>query len=127
VTAIRRPSSAEGRSVGSSSGGAVLGALGGIEDVSEDGAGEVVDVGIDCEEGGGGLGESAKCRAWNRILHCRQVDGRSEGRLDIRSDCLGVKDAIESKKSLGTNRASGCMAGVPSSSRCRAGKGMSKC
>lgn len=112
VTAILRPSSADGRSVGSSSGIGVdcaFPAAGGGDDGVEAAASDGVD------GGGGGLGESAKCRACVRILHCIQVDGRSGARLlDIRRDCLAVEDAIESRrKSLGTNRASGCMAGVP--------------
>lgn len=61
------------------------------------------------EEGGGGLGVSARCRAWMRILHCRQVDALGNGRLETRRDRVAEEEAIESKKSLGTNRASGCM------------------
>lgn len=47
-----------------------------------------------------------------RILHCKQVDALPVGRLGIRSEREAGEEAIESKKSLGTNRASGCMAGL---------------
>lgn len=58
------------------------------------------------------MGESAKCRVWMRILHPRQVDALAERRLGIRRDRETGDEAIESKKSLGTNRASGCMAAL---------------
>jgi hypothetical protein len=45
-----------------------------------------------------------------RILHDRQVGA---GRCGIRKDRVAGEEAIESKKSLGTNRASGCMATLP--------------
>lgn len=119
MTANLRPCSAEGRSVGSSSGSGVECASSGAGEVEGGDEVEEVGVALDGSEEGSGLGESAKCRACVRTLHCRQVDvdGRSEGRrLGIRRDCLAVflDEAIESKKILGTNRASGCMAGVPS-------------
>jgi len=47
-----------------------------------------------------------------RILHCRQIDGRKEGRLDIRIAREAVEEERESKKSLGVNRARGCMAAL---------------
>ena len=95
VSWFRRPSSAEGRSEVTSSGRADSRGVSGFE-------------GLD----GGGLGESAYCRVWMRILHCRQVDGRKEGRLDIRIAREAVEDGKESKKSLGTIRASGCVAAL---------------
>ena len=64
----------------------------------------------DFEGSDGGLEESAKSRVWVRILHCRQVEVRNDGRLDTRRVRGAGDDTIESKKSLGTNRASGCMA-----------------
>lgn len=101
VTAIRRPSSAEGRSGESSSGMRGSGAFCELEDGVS--AGWV-------EGRGGGLGESAKCRVWMRTLRCRQIDVLAEGRLGIRREREAGEEAIESNKSLGTNRASGCMA-----------------
>jgi hypothetical protein len=106
VTAIRRPSSAEGRSGESSSRIRVSGVFCELEDGVSVGWVEGV------FKGGGGLGESAKCRVWVRTLHCRQIDALAEGRLGIRRDREAGEQAIESKKSLGTNRASGCMAAL---------------
>lgn len=91
---LRRPSLAEGRSEGISSGKA------------DSGEGISVFGGF----GGGGLGESTYCRVWMRILHCIQVEARKEERLEIRIACEAEEDGKESKKSLGTIRASGCMA-----------------
>jgi len=95
VRGFRRPSSAEGRSEETSSGRADSRGVSGFEG-----------------PGGGGLGDSAYCRAWMRILHCRQVDGRKEGWLDNRIAREAVEDEKESRNSLGTSRASGCMAAL---------------
>ena len=106
VTASRRPSSADGR-------GRSCDTSSGIDDSCsfgefEDEVSAVREGGL--FEGGGGLGESAKCRVWMQILHDRQVEALAKGRLGTRRDRVAEKEAIESKKSLGTNRASGCMA-----------------
>jgi hypothetical protein len=93
VRGFRRPSSAEGRSEETSSGRADSRGVSGFE-------------------GGGGLGESAYCRVWMRIVHCKQVEGREEGRLDIRIAREAIEDGKEPKKSLGTIRASGCIAAL---------------
>jgi hypothetical protein len=60
--------------------------------------------------GSDGFEESAKRRFCERILHCRQADAFNEGRLTIRKDCGAAENAIESKRSLGANRISGCIA-----------------
>lgn len=59
-----------------------------------------------------GFESSAYCRIWERTLHCRQIDVRMDGRLEIRSVREADEEAIESKTSLGANRAKGCMAGL---------------
>lgn len=96
VSTLRRPSSCEGSSSlrGPSSSGIeegnslVGGIVGGLE----------------------GFVSSANRRIWERILHCRQVEVRMEGRLGICNVRKVGEYIIESKKSLGANRASGCMA-----------------
>jgi hypothetical protein len=97
---LRRPSEAEGSSSLSSS---VFGAC------------------LDASEGSGSFTESADLgflesspyrRTCERILHCRQMDVRIDGRLDIRSVLEAGEEAIGSKTSLEANRAKGCMAGL---------------
>ena len=101
---LRRPSDAEGSSSTTSSGSVELR---GSSEASA-GLGGSVDLG-----GVGCLQSSAYRRIWERILHCTQVDARIEGRLGIPSNReAGEEEAIESKTSLGANRAKGCMAGL---------------
>jgi hypothetical protein len=95
VMALRRLSSADGSSPASFSGSG-----GGGE--AESGVGEG-------SWGAGGLDWSANRRTWERILHCRQVDARTEGRLERRSGRDAGEEAIGSKMSLGASRAKGLM------------------
>lgn len=53
---------------------------------------------------------SAYRRVWERTLHCRQVGARKEGRLGTRKDREAGEEVIDSKTSLGTDRAKGCIA-----------------
>jgi hypothetical protein len=97
VMALRRLSSADGSSPASFSGS---------------GGGGEVDSGVgegSCSWGAGGLDWSANRRTWERILHCRQVDARTEGRLERRSGRDAGEEAIGSKMSLGASRAKGLM------------------
>ena len=96
VSALRRPSSSEGRfSTG-------LASSSGIE-------GGVSLVGGDFG-GSEGLESSANRRTWERILHCIQVEVRMDVRLGILIVFEAGEYTIESKTSLGASRASGCMA-----------------
>lgn len=110
MIARRRPSSAEGSEEESSSDTPLeydSSCFGGGTSFDGDG-GAVLEGG-----GGGGLGESAlKSRRCVRILHCRQMEGRNEGRSTIRIALFADVLANVSNKSLGANRAMGCMAAL---------------
>lgn len=65
----------------------------------------------------GGFEESANSRVCERTLHCRHIDDAlpkddDDGRVGIRNDRKGCDSGIESEKSLGTKRDSGCIAAL---------------
>lgn len=97
--ALRRSSSAEGSSLTTFSG-----------------RGEIGEGSLCFDELGGpcGLESSAKYRIWERILHCRHVDVRIEGRWYRRRDRETAEATIGSKKSLGAILTKGFMATLDS-------------
>ena len=71
--------------------------LGGSEDLAD-------------KEESEGLESSEYRRIWERILHCRHVAARTEGRFDKRRDLETAGETIGSTKSLGMTLVKGFMA-----------------
>ena len=91
VTAERRPSSAEGRFSG------------GASSCIGEGGRFSVEL-VDFVSGEGLLESSANSLLCCRVLHCREIATRVEGRLPV------LNRALELSSSLGTERTIGCMA-----------------
>ena len=110
LIALRRLSAVEGRSVGTSSwasgGGGRFVSI--FEGRSRAGGREE-----ELRGGVGGFDKSAKSRVCDRILHCKQMGVRNDGRLGIRNVRRGFDKGTESEKRRGRRRLSGCIAAIP--------------